>query len=333
MDYENIVLVAATIRSLYGTRLELRKTIGPTPGECKSYDNAAHFNFVCEQVENLRDVLRVVEKGTRSPHACLLRCVPIDPKKTKHVRRIIKMDSKYPATLVEQRQHWYAIDVDGYGVATGDVLADARTVLLGLPEMFHAVECIALASGNYMVKPGIRMRMFFWNREQITGYDLKRYFAGYGKIVDLSLFNLNQPIYVATANYVGMPDPIDERLVWIDGLGVSTDIPHVEDDYSYGNTGEERPISKVEATRRLQWITKDLIELSLSKGRNEELFYQSRRAGKLVAQEHYDRADMHSRLLMACDFWEQQRDRDISKDNDTIGRGLDQGIMDMGGKF
>src|SRR4051812_21234527 len=83
----------------------LTKTIY-ADGRSKDYDQAKHFNFYQEEVSNLQHLGRLVRRIMVAPRCCLLRARVKD--KSRHVRRTFVGPD---ATLIEQPQHWFALDV------------------------------------------------------------------------------------------------------------------------------------------------------------------------------------------------------------------------------
>jgi hypothetical protein len=172
--------------------------------------------------------------------------------------------------------------------------------------------------------------MLFWNDGQITAYDLKQYFKNYSKIMDMSLFQPAQCIYVAKPLFEDCSDPVPQRLVEINPQGITTDIRHEDNPYNGGvgtwfvNKQSADNISnaifdKIAAT--------EYQALGYRAGRHDVLLDQSRVMGKLVGQEHYSRDYASDWLWSACEMWgNANRDRD--KDRKTIDDGLDLGVRE-----
>jgi hypothetical protein len=328
-QHDNLVAICEAVKTPFGWPL-MTKRMFPNLADTITYGQAKWVNLTAVHCEDLRSLWRIVQHAMGSPHACLLRSVPIDANRTKNVRRLIRPDGNYLPTLVEHPQHWFPIDVDNFGVATGNVEEDARTVLLALPSVFHDIECITLASSSYLVnpdKPGINLRMFFWNDKQITAYDLKQYFSGYKHVVDTALFHPIQPIYIAPPIFVGRDNPVADRLVWIGGnqsLSVATNITHTDVGYI---DGDETWFDKKQALAFLPGIFSRVANERTTE-RHKTLFKEATFCGTPIAQGHFPREELQDLLETACSCWDM---RNPKKDSITIRDGIDRGIMAMGG--
>jgi hypothetical protein len=140
------------------------------------------------------------------------------------VRRLLHPD---PATgelptLAEAARAWLALDVDGVPLPEGtdacDLAACAAVVVRLLPEAFHGVACIVQATASHGIKPGARLRLWYWCDRAITGAECKRWLKG--APVDLSIFGGVQLIYTAAPIFEGHPDPIPHRLAMLPGAPV-----------------------------------------------------------------------------------------------------------------
>ena len=324
--YDNVVTVART----HYRNQRLTKTIyanKPTD----DYDRVKHFNFYEREVFDFDELKSLLAKVICDQRCCLVRSIPIN--ETVNVQRIFsdKSTSGKP-TLIERPQNWYALDVDKYGEATGNIKLDTRQVVRKLPPVFRDARCIAIASSGYTIKPGIRLRLLFWNEAQITAYDLQRYFKNYGGIVDFKLFHPIQPIYVAKPVFVGRDDPVPNRMVEINLQGIATDIPHdAAGDY---HNGLEKWYCKREADNILRDSLRIISETEYQgdPSRHDVLLDRARLIGKLVKQGHFDRQFARDQLMAACDEWGSDN-RNTTKDADTIDDGLDRGELAMGLSF
>src|SRR5262249_34260960 len=151
---------------------------------------------------------------------CLSKCM-LTEYRCCYIRARVKdkdrnVQRKYlgdDATLVLQDMNWFALDIDGFGESSGNLAIDMQEVLAALPRAFLRVQCFAVASASYGIKPGIRMRLFFWSDKPCSNLDLKRYLHGNKAKADLALFNPIQPIYTAAPIFVGWSDPVKERIL------------------------------------------------------------------------------------------------------------------------
>jgi hypothetical protein len=188
----------------------LTKIIYPT-GE-RAYDNAYYYKFFSREVCDLPDLLNYVKLLLGKTDCCLIRGIVKDDSRPRQ-RRLFHGDD---ATVIEQDQNWFALDIDGYGNSSGDLRLDAKQILLALD--LANVEAFAIPSAGYLRKPGIRIRLFLWNQVKVNCISLKKHFERYKSVVDLALFHPIQPIYTARPVFSGCVDPCVGKLsAWITG--------------------------------------------------------------------------------------------------------------------
>jgi hypothetical protein len=308
------VTVAQTVHpNLYLTKIFYRDKV-------QTYDNVKTFNFYEYQVEHLDDLARIVLKMLEQPRCCLLRAVPKD--KTRRVLRRINGDD---ATLIEQPQHWFAIDVDGYAESTGDVRTDAETVLAGLG--WTGTDCFAIASASYGVKPGIRLRMFFWANRKVECIVLKKLLMNNKVCADLAMFFPIQPIYVAKPIFAdGLKDTVEKRFALLAGEKRCVEVPwNLEPTDRYS----ERMYSKRQAKLHLKKAFENVMQAE-SGSRHDVLINMGIWMGKLIAQDVLDQDDAIETLYDATLTW---GDGNSKRDRQNILDGIKNGIMKMEGEL
>jgi hypothetical protein len=101
------------------------------------------------------------------------------------------------------------------GTDLQDLAACTRAVLPLLPAPFHRAAVIVTATASHGIKPGARLRLWFWCDRPLTGAECKRWLAG--APVDRTVFGAAQPIYVARPQFLGRPDHVPHRLIMLDG--------------------------------------------------------------------------------------------------------------------
>lgn len=76
-----------------------------------------------------------------------------------------------------------------------------------LPASFHAAGCIAQATSSAGVKPGARVRLWFWCNREISDAEAQVWLAN--GVADLSIYRAAQPIYIAPPRFDGVPNPYE----------------------------------------------------------------------------------------------------------------------------
>ena len=312
---ENIVLVAQACKGVLTKR--------NSPVGQRSYDNVTFYNFFEVHIDSLDELYMLCVKMLDKPRCCFVRARVKDEEKRFRVRRNYKGED---ATLILQNFNWFALDIDWDFESSGDLVTDANSVLLALPSCFTKVECFVVASASYGIKPGIRMRMFFWSRAAVSNLDLKRLLSGYEKIADPAIFNPVQPIYTAKPIFVDMIDPIQQRIASIIPFGYFSNAVEVPASYQHEKGMEEQWYTKRKAEA---FFRKKLVEIAeLPPGeRHNGIVKVGYLLGKLTGQGHFDRDEMIQSILDACSYWTGKRD--IRRDTETITWTIDKGIDAM----
>jgi len=251
----------------------------------------------------------------------MLRAKIKDHRYTKNVRRKYKDQD---ATLVVQPQNWIAIDIDGYGIATGDLQIDASQVILQLPSCFQNIDYFALASSRYGMVPEIHCRLFFWNKEPISNQDLKTALAGYDKKanVDMALFNPIQPIYTAKPEFIDVDDPVKERIKWITPFLSEGDMSSVKSRIEKREVAKEPRYTKEQADKIIASKLREL-GAAVYGTRHDTLYEISRIIGKRVWEKHIEESEAVRLIEFACKQWTGPRDvdKDYATIYDAIARG------------
>ena len=288
----------------------------------KSYDRVKYFNFFEVNIWTLGELYNLSVKMLSKPKCCFIRCRVKDYNKRRHVLRRVHDRDDGEATLIPYRCNWFALDIDGFGVSCGDLLADAHQVLLALGAAFRNAECFAVASGSYGIKPAIHMRLFFWADKFASNADIGKMLRNNNAKVDLALHsNPIQPIYTAAPIFgEGLSDPVGKRIVWIHG---ETPIVEVRSENVNYAGQPEILYTKQEADRQAAKYYRNISRLP-SGDRHTGLIQWCFPLGKLVGQGHFVREDVIDIAFNHCSFWIGKRD--TKKDMATIVYTIDRGI-------
>jgi hypothetical protein len=189
---------ALTVLRARGRRL--CKAVLPD-GTVLQYDQAKRFDLHARPVAGLSDLERLLERLMRLPGCAVVRGAPADPDRTRGVRRLLHGDGETGelAALREAPRRWLALDMDGPplppGVDPRNLAGCAAAVLPLLPSAFRGAAHLIQATASHGLKPGARLRLWFWLDRPFTGPECRRWLAD--APVDPSVFTANQPIYTA----------------------------------------------------------------------------------------------------------------------------------------
>jgi hypothetical protein len=190
-------------------------------GTCQDYDRARLVNLRAVPLRDLDALAELLARlGTR-PRLCLVRAAIADPARAQCVRRLLHPapETGEPPTLIEVPRQWVALDIDGVTLPAGidprDLERCARHVLALLPPAFRAARCIVQATAGHGIKPGARIRLWFWLSRPTLGAELAAWLTGFP--VDAAGFRPAQPIYAAAPIFEGCADPLPRRLVMLPG--------------------------------------------------------------------------------------------------------------------
>ena len=210
---------AVTIISARGRRLA--KLVRPG-GAIEGYDLARMVSLHHREVPDLaalHDLLRVL---LHRPDCCAVRGAIRDPARAARVRRLLHDDAATgdAASLAEAPRHWLALDMDAVplppDLAPADLAGCAAVAVKLLPPAFTGAACIVQATASHGIKPGARLRLWFWCDRALSGAECKRWL---GKVpVDHSVFGAAQPIYTAAPVFAdGAAEHLPCRLLALPG--------------------------------------------------------------------------------------------------------------------
>lgn len=194
------------------------------------YDSARLFDLFAVPVDGLDKHLKLLDALSNRSDCCVVRGAIADPANTRGVRRLVHPDNETgdEPTLIDAPRRWLALDLDGLErpaiIAASDLASCAAIAIRALPIQFQDVACIAQATAGHGIKPGIRMRLWFWLGRATTGIELRRWLRG--APVDHSVFGPGQMIYTATPVFhAGAQDPLGERIVVLHGANEVVPVP------------------------------------------------------------------------------------------------------------
>ena len=194
-----------------------------TPTGISSYAAGRWFAVTTVEVAGIAELAhKLTEIEQNHPYSFLIRAklvVGCDPRR---VRRLLHPDPKTgEAPFFEPcPRHWVGLDFDAIelppGVSGVDLDAVAALAVAKLPEPFRHAARWAQLTGSAGVRPGGRVRLFYWLDRALGRAELKRWL---GDVPGLDFATLNDvtPNYVARPIFVGVPDPVPMRSKLIAG--------------------------------------------------------------------------------------------------------------------
>jgi hypothetical protein len=198
-------------------------------GTIDGYDSARHFDLVERPVAALQAVAAILQQLEPRTDCAVVRGAIADPARTDGVRRLVHAD---PATgdqptLRERPRLYLALDLDGVPLPAGldrrDLAACADEVVKLLPPAFHGAQHIVAATGSHLLKPGARLRLWFWLSRPVGQAELAAWLRD--APVDAALFRPAQLIYTAAPLFpAGAADPMPCRTMLLPGAPV-VDVP------------------------------------------------------------------------------------------------------------
>jgi hypothetical protein len=257
-------------------------------GTATPYDNARTVTLHPQPVADLAALADLLRELAPVPRYCIVRGEPIDHARVVRVRRLLlpcPVTGDAP-TLREVPRRWVAIDVDSVPVPEGtdlhDLAACARAVLPRLPYELRGVAAIVQATAGHGIKPGVRLRLWYWLSRPTTGAELLEWFR-YAP-VDPATFRTVQPNYTAAPLFPGRADPLPARLAMLPGTGAVVPVPapallrpapvappHPRRDATGSNAG------------RFDALTRT-VRNAAEGTRHRALFWAACRAGEMVAK-------------------------------------------------
>ena len=152
------------------------------------------------------------------PDCAVVRGAPIDPDRCTNVRRLAFPDKKTgdTPTLRPEPHAWVALDLDGVErpveVPAADLIGCAAAAVQRLPAPFRGARCIVQAPASHGIKPGCRLRLWYWLDRAATDAEMTRWLRG--APADSSMFRTVQPIYTAGPVFApGARDHLPRRIV------------------------------------------------------------------------------------------------------------------------
>lgn len=190
-------------------------------GEIVGYDSARTFDAAEVPVMDMDHLYRRLLKLADEPRCCVIRGGLKTGDRAVKIRRLAyDKGDECPATMKERAHQWVALDMEGIelpdGIDPQDIAACADVAIATLPKAFRHGRGIAQASASHGLKPGIRLRLWFWLDRALSNRELKVWLKD--TPADISVFRTVQPIYTAAPVFENpAKNPVLRRFAKIDG--------------------------------------------------------------------------------------------------------------------
>ena len=189
----------------------------------KSYGNAKNFEFWVEHVDSLDDIIRLLVSLARQPHACVIRGEPAIERAGEIVqRRCIPRDGEpAPFSSAQPGRRWCAFDFDDFPLAYAaamDSATIAAAVRASMPQPWRDAAAVYRLSASAGVNgwDKVSLHLWFWLDRPVFDKSIKNY-AKSLRLGDSSLFSAVQVHYTADPIFIGMDDPVKQRLGMLPG--------------------------------------------------------------------------------------------------------------------
>ena len=164
----------------------------------------------------IAEAARVLGELEREPRLFIIRAMLIAGRHPGRVRRLLYPDPKTKDQPYFEAcpRRWAGLDFDALtlpeGVDPVDLEAVAAVAIARLPEPFRRASCWAQLTSGAGIKPGGRVRLFYWLERATTGAELKRWLRGVPGL-DTSTLNDVTPNFVAAPIFAAVADPVPVR--------------------------------------------------------------------------------------------------------------------------
>jgi hypothetical protein len=198
------------------------------------YGNAKVFSISEHAVGSIADLVQLLSRLEDCVTSFVVRGRPSEGIDRNYAYRRARPRTKSdgtvePATIEPAGHHWIPFDLDsidcpGWLDPVDDPDHAVEYVVNQLPEEFHGATCWWSFTSGQGIKPGIRIRLFFWADRALADWELKAWLGERVRTVgvpqarwplkypvDTAIFAPAQPIYVARPIIIGGPDPVPIR--------------------------------------------------------------------------------------------------------------------------
>jgi len=168
-------------------------------GAIVGYDLARTLDLHHRDLVGPADLHRLRHRLLPRPDCGVVPAIVANPPRPCGVRRLLHADGGDAPPFAGAARRRIALDLDGLPLPVGadhrDLACCAHASLVSLPAALHRATAVVQATASHGLRPGARLRLWFWCDRPVTGAECKRWLRG--APVDRSVFGAAQPIYPA----------------------------------------------------------------------------------------------------------------------------------------
>jgi hypothetical protein len=209
----------------------------------ESYDNAQRFCGTEHPVTNIHDFGELIQQTSADPQLAIVRGVIADGVDRNDMLRRALPRGAIPATLLPKARWWLGLDLENIPCPPGtDPVSEPEAIVAHvialLPPVFGKVTCFWQFTSGHGLKPGIRLRLWFWLSRPASDEELRQWLGERVPQdgappqewprrwpIDPALFNPIQLHFTAAPIFEGLPDPVPRRCGWRYGVEDTVVIP------------------------------------------------------------------------------------------------------------
>jgi hypothetical protein len=192
-----------------------------TPEQIIEYDNPALFSVGARRLERIEDIAELLLELAEATSTCIIRATLRRPIESyAEIRRWLHDRGKAEASFVATPRAWVMVDIEPEIAPAW--IDPTDPVLVGgwlrrqLPGPFRMARCVVQLSSSAGVKAGLRAHLWFWLDRGLGRLELERLLAGVDGLDPATLRDV-QIHYVAAPVFVGVDDPVFERIAILPG--------------------------------------------------------------------------------------------------------------------
>jgi hypothetical protein len=201
--------------------------------EERTYDKAWRFSAIEYPVNNIRELGELIRKISADPQSAVVRGGIAEGTNRYDMLRRARPRRDAPATLVAKPRWWLGLDLDEKNLCPPSIHplfepdATVEYAISQLPPQFHHTTCFWQFTAGHGMKPGIRLRLWYWLNRLVSDNELRRWLGERVRQdgvppnrwprrwpIDPVLFNPIQLHYTAAPIFDGLPDPVPVRCGW-----------------------------------------------------------------------------------------------------------------------